>query len=259
MPRTHAPLAAVDIIGENLVYLQLSSNKGDIFIHQWHIQPADQSCSCKLRCRELMTVMEHRASHYQQLTQPPKTENVTDIAQATYGGNSAYSKEVTLDYQSTISCTQVISAHSSQVKTRQGVFSSLPAPVTVVEPAFQAILRATHFLLSQGQLVMQEAYTEWVIIELNQPLSSCLFCHYGILDKLQFASETELTELIDDSVMTYYFGDKNKFTGLTQKQLDKAIELQLPEPYTEISDAVGHAAAITLFGSALRGFSSWHH
>lgn len=259
MSRSQAPLAAVNIIGDQLIYLQLSSTNGEIFIHQWHTQPADAPWSGRMNCRELMTVMEHRAAHYQRLTRPTATDNVANIVQETYGGSTDYAQEITLDFQAAGACTHVISAHSSQVKKRQSLFTRLPAPVTIVEPAFQAILRAANFLLGHVQLHAGQVCTDWLIVELNQPLSSCLFCRCGALDKLQFAAEKELNELIDDATLIYYFGDNAGFSEGTKRRLAQAIELQLPQTLAKISDEVGASAAIITFGNALRGFSNWHH
>ena len=259
MPRTKAALAAVDIIDNELIYLQLSTERGNVFIHQWHKQKANTASNKGLDCRELMTVMEHRASHYQRLTQPSATDNVTSFVHETYGGTADYTQDIVLDYQYDPTSAHVISAHSSQVKKRQQLFAQLAGPLSIVEPAFQAILRATNFLLGQGELITSRPCEQWLIVELSHPLSTCIFCHHGCLDRLQFVAESELHEVITNSPLTLYFGDKTKFSETTQNLLNTAIELQLPKSMGDFSSAVGSTAAISLFGNALRGFSSWHH
>ena len=140
-----APFAAVDIIDKQLVVLQLASARGRLWVHQWHQQPATQACSQKLHCRALMTVMDHRAVHYQQLSEHQQLHQVRESVHASLGLEHTQLDTLTLDYQHTPLGTQIVSGHCSQVRKKQQQFEVLKCPVSIVEPAFQAVIEQQTF------------------------------------------------------------------------------------------------------------------
>lgn len=262
MRRIKAAYAAVDIIAERLVYLQLGCDRGKPFVCQWHEQPLSDTISNKVRCQELMTVMEHRALYYQQLTQT-QTTNPSDIyscVEETFGHSLIDGAErLQIDYQHSPAMTEVVSVHASQVKKRQQQFAALSGRIRIVEPAFQAVVRATNYLLSETQRVAGQVHTAWLVIELNQPLSTCISCQFGVVTELNFVAESDLPQVIDKHPATLFFGDSHGFSDAVNCKLNRAFKLSLPTSIHDRLSSLPTARALILFGNALRGFSQWHH
>lgn len=256
-----APLAAVDIIDKQLVVLQLASAQGRLWVHQWHQQPATQACSQKLHCRALMTVMDHRAVHYQQLSEHQQLHQVRESVHASLGLEHTQLDTLTLDYQHTPLGTQVVSGHCSQVRKKQQQFEVLKCPVSIVEPAFQAVIRATNFLLAEHYSPAQShaPSPEWQILQLAEPLSTLIRCHYGSISALSFHSESDLTSIIGSPLPTFYFGNRNISNRHQFGSQPMLQTLALPSYLQEnMSTALGDQL-LPLFGCALRGFIKWHH
>lgn len=254
-----APYAAVDIINGYLIYLRLSSYRGTIAVEQWHYQPLEQTLPKSIRCSSLMTVMEHRAVHYQQLTGPGDAISVKESVQHTIGDDSTTGGQLALDYQSAPAGAHVVSAHASQVKKKQRLFAALNSPVRVVEPAFQAIIRATNYLLSGSSYLNRCDCSQWAIIQCAQPLSTCLHCEFGCLTSLNFVADSELETIDTQSTLVFYFGDITALSTNIQTRARRWHKLELPTAIASHIDLRFEHQLLPLFGNALRGFSQWHH
>lgn len=260
MGRITAAYAAVDIVDNMLVYLQLGCDQGQPFVYRWYQQPIDATITAKFQRAELMTVMEHRALYYQQLTQTDKPADIDACVKETFGSSATdASDKLQVDYQHTAAVTHVVSAHASQVKKRQRQFTTLSSAIRIVEPAFQAVMRAANYLLSRSELLVLQPTTEWLIVELNQPLSTCVSCQFGVVRRLSFIAESDLPQLIEQQPLTLYLGSKDHFSETVKNKLECAVKLSLPSTITAAISALPEARAFILFGNALRGFNQWHH
>lgn len=258
-----SPHAAVDIIQNTLSVLVLKSTDGVISCAFWHQQAItdDTTLDRKLPCQSIMTMMQYRAIHYQQITQQASFKQVQESVQEKFGGDST-DNNLQIDCQSSAASTSVISGHRSQIAQLQESFSFIPKPLSVIEPRCQAIVRAANYLLPSiwPKEFCQKPGSDWFIVELAQPLSVAIRCSFGEPIERQFIALADIPQLVSDNVcLVLYFGDAALQQALQQQTRSPLLTpLTVPAKLQQQLPMLKDNQYLPLLGVALRGFSKWH-
>ncbi|MGM0526022.1 MAG: hypothetical protein ACQEQ8_07505 [Pseudomonadota bacterium] len=253
---------AVDIVDEQLVLLQLKAIGNSVAIHQLFSHPLDKPLNKTLRCQSLMTVMEHRAVHYQQVANKPSASEVREVVGETLGVSQTYDRSMIIDHQQQVENTVVITGHPAQVAKKKQQLAVLGKRITVVEPAFQAVLRAVNFLLPGHWPASYLKYPcqQWLVIQLAQPLAIAMNCVRGDLQSLSFSSLSEVAGLTHLNCPVFFFGPDDLCRTLSKLVTSPLfIQLKIPPQLSTDSTALTADKHIPLLGLALRGFNHWHH
>lgn len=258
---------AVDRLDEAWLLLKLQRVSNKIAVNYFATVPLQQAPATALPCASLMTVMEHRAVHYQQLTQAINPRQIQESVVSMLGSQPQQLGSVAYDHQQYPDYTAVVTGHASQIQQRRQQLAVLNKPVSIIEPAFQAVVRAVNFLLPSHwppQYLAKPA-NQWVIVHLVQPLVVVMHCRHGDLIEVKFQSLAELSSLVQCGIPVFVFGLSHLFTSLHELlPQHNFISLQLPAELTAVSttDAslkLNTGQMMPLLGLALRGFSHWHH
>ncbi|RUO73610.1 hypothetical protein [Idiomarina seosinensis] len=253
---------AVDIVDEKLVLLQLKAIGSAISVHQLFSHPLDQPLNKKLNCQSLMTVMEHRAVHYQQIASKPSANEVREVVAETLGVTPTGDQPMVIDHQQQLENTVVVTGHPAQVAKKKQLLALLNKPITVVEPAFQSVLRAVNFLLPEHWPTRYLKYPcqQWLVIQLAQPLAIVMNCLRGDLQSLNFSSISEVSALTQLNCPIFFFGPSDLCRTLAELVTSPLfIQLKIPAQLSTDSTSLTADKHIPLLGLALRGFNQWHH
>lgn len=253
---------AVDIISNQFVLLQLGLRDNNITVNQLFSHPLETPLPKALSCQSLMTVMEHRAVHYQQLAEQPSLQEIRENIRHTLGTTQDDVQQMLIDHQHQNQETVVITGHPAQIARRQQQLAPLNKPVTVVEPAFQAVLRAVNYLLPSHwpAAYFDSPSYQWTVVQLAQPLAIVMYCRRGDMVSLNFRSFAEVRELSQLNHPVFFFGPDDlcrSLAELTESPL--FIQLQLPAHTGAGPFSLTAGQHMSLFGLALRGFNHWHH
>lgn len=253
MARYRSLQIAVDRIGDTTAALALNHQGGHFAIECYHHFPTDEPVN--LGRAELIAAIEHRATHYQRFTSQTPAQQVLESFQQTLTNDAA----LMLDHQSQSEHTAAVASYQSQILKVRHQFASLNRPLKVIEPAFQAVIRATNWLLPRhwSRLPQHTPCSDWLIILLEQPLSVCLHCRYGELESLSFRSLSELAAE-PPTIPIFYVGANHLATLLQQTVSSPAIPLTLGELEQQGEPPLTAAQHLVLVGLALRRFNQWH-
>lgn len=216
----------------------------------------DNAPQVSLPTQSLMAALDHRATHYQSLAASASLNSVQEHMANTLGNPEA----LAVDFQNQPHQTIAVAGHHSQVAQKQQQLAAFKRPVSIIEPAFQSVLRAINALLPQlcAAHALTMPLTDWYVLQLAEPLAIQMHCRYGELHALSFLSISDVVEQPPRYPM-FYFGSANHCQRLIT---DNAHHRLLPVTL----DTIDNSSSVTLtsdkhlvlFGLALRGANQWH-
>ncbi|WP_404400614.1 hypothetical protein LG288_11315 [Idiomarina seosinensis] len=267
MATPESQMMAVDRLDETWLLLKLKRVRNKINVGYFATISPDQTVPDALPCTSLMTVMEHRAVHYQQLTQAVTHQQIQESVVTMLGAQQQQSAAVAFDYQQHPDYMAVITGHTSQIQQRKEQLAVFNKPIRVIEPAFQAVVRAVNFLLPYHwpPRYQKQPANHWLIVHLAAPLAVVMHCRHGDLIDIKFQSLAELAALQHCGTPVFIFGLKSLLLALREILPEHEFTvLQVPDQLaaastTDNSIKINSGQMMPLLGLALRGFSHWHH